>query len=269
MFPAYLPPRRGNRRAGANAARPWNRYLEELAATLRRESGINVVVDEPGSGTLSDYAVDHAADLVVMTLDGDESLETVWSPACSKSERRRPPAVLAIPPRERYQGCDPERLFRHVLVPLDGSREAEWAAVHAIELGRLGHARYTLLHVLPAWSLAGYALSDDGPSLPWSALEENEARRFLSGVSSAMRRHGLCVAERIVRHPRPASAILDVAGAAGADLIAMTCVCGKVGSPLLGDVAEEVLNGATVPVLLCRPPEVSFRSTYQDPGAAS
>jgi nucleotide-binding universal stress UspA family protein len=148
--------------------------------------------------------------------------------------------------------------IRRILVPLDGSRLAEAVLPAAASLAKALRARVLLLHVLerdPPRSVHGE------PHLT-SASEANE---YLDGVASRLRRQGIEVEADV--HERP---VADVAAALdrhahelGADLIAM-CAHGRsnLRERLLGTIAERILRGGSVPVLLRtvrRPQATEFR----------
>jgi len=83
-----------------------------------------------------------------------------------------------------------------------------------------------------------------------------EAQAYLDGVAAPLRGRGLRVETRVVAEEQPALGILREAEAVGADLIAME-THGRHGlSRLLrGSVADKVVRGGVVPVLLHRQPE--------------
>lgn len=254
MFPAYLPAPDEGRLAADMLDAPPEMYLESIADDLRREFGSELeLVEGDEEATPSDGVSVQRPDLIVMTVDGVESLAEAL--ASVEEDPLAPVPMLAIPPLAAAPHPSFEQAFQHVLIPLDGSVEAETVLTHAVDLGRLADARYTLLHVLPPWTLGGYSLPDEAIGPPWAAREEDEARASLRRLAALLTLQGLSVAEMVVRGAHPARAIVDVARDVSADLIALTTIGGRPRGRLLGDVAEKVLFGTTVPVLLCRPPQ--------------
>ncbi len=122
-----------------------------------------------------------------------------------------------------------------ILVPLDGSTEAESALPLSAPLFRARPARLTLFRV----------------TAPEEALPE--ARAYLERVRDALRSHGVAADLRI-EWGSPAEEILWLAKTGGFDLVAMT-THGRRGVRRLfgGSVAEEVVRHAEIPVLLNRP----------------
>jgi nucleotide-binding universal stress UspA family protein len=146
--------------------------------------------------------------------------------------------------------------LHHVLIPLDGSARAEGILDPALELGRLLGADFTLLRViepviLPDARLGGNAVSGLNPDL-LQALQ-SEAQAYLERIAEQLRARSARVQTRVVSNRWAAGAILEEAGAHAMYLIALaTHGRGGVARLLLGSVADKVVRGASVPVLLWR-----------------
>ena len=85
--------------------------------------------------------------------------------------------------------------------------------------------------------------------------EQARAKTYLERVAESLRARSLKVETRVLSHDQPAVAILEEAKARRADLLALA-THGRSGLPrlLLGSVADKVVRGASIPVLLARPP---------------
>jgi nucleotide-binding universal stress UspA family protein len=140
-----------------------------------------------------------------------------------------------------------------ILVPLDGSRLAEAVLPAARSLAETFGAQLRLLHVLehePPAAVHGDAHLCDEP----------EALAYLERQADELRQHGIGVESHV--HERPVD---DVAAAVdrhahefNTDLIAM-CAHGRSNrTRLMGSIAERILRGGSVPILLrtVRRPEV-------------
>jgi nucleotide-binding universal stress UspA family protein len=152
--------------------------------------------------------------------------------------------------------CEPltqeGKMYKKILVPLDGSELAEAALPHACALLDGDGTEIVLLRV------ALYPMTDivfSNPSLAPVLSEEieDESEHYLQALASRLRGDGFNVSIAIVGGP-VAESILDYADAIQADLIAMS-THGRSGVArwLLGSVADRIVHGATVPVLLVRP----------------
>lgn len=81
-----------------------------------------------------------------------------------------------------------------------------------------------------------------------------EAQDYLERLAEPWRANSLNVHTQVIAHEQPAMAILDTASSLGADAVALT-TRGQSGLKrmLLGSVADKVVRGANMPVLICPP----------------
>jgi nucleotide-binding universal stress UspA family protein len=134
--------------------------------------------------------------------------------------------------------------MKTIVVPLDGSPLAEGALPYAAALARAAGARLLLARAVLAVPRPG-----QDPAAARAAARE-AAGTALEAAAAGLRAGGL-VAEGRVLYGEAASAVLELARAAGADLIVMsTHGRGGAGRWLFGSVADAVLRRATQPVLL-------------------
>jgi len=145
-----------------------------------------------------------------------------------------------------------ERVFRHVLVPTDGSDASVAAARMAFRLARAFDARVDLLFVIDMLlceELRRFDLRELN-EIQKELLEQGE--RYLVVLREEGERWGLTV-DTLVRRGDPFEEIVERARELGADLIAMGHVGRRSRSRvLLGSVAERVLEFAPCPVLVVR-----------------
>jgi nucleotide-binding universal stress UspA family protein len=143
-------------------------------------------------------------------------------------------------------------MYKTILVPLDGSELAEAVLPHVEELAQCAGAEIVLVRVAvnPAFE---YAFAD--PMLA-RANEENaeaQAGSYLQDMASRFQAAGFKVRSELGAGA-VAPTILEIAQKVHPDLIAMS-THGRSGFArvVLGSVADEVLRGSNVPVLLVRP----------------
>jgi nucleotide-binding universal stress UspA family protein len=139
-------------------------------------------------------------------------------------------------------------MYAHILVPLDGSDTAEQALPHAVALAELFDAKLTLLRILePLPQVRGVSPSSSR-SIKQQAREW--AQSYFERISAGLSEQGIEVASEILEG-RPAAIITQYAGENEADLIVL-CSKGRSGVSrwLIGGVADRVMRGAPVPVLL-------------------
>jgi len=144
-------------------------------------------------------------------------------------------------------------MFKRILVTLDGSDFSERALQPAFRIAEQFGAAVVLLRVLAAEPVA--MAGGPGPQyLELSGLREQneltEADGYLRAIRAEWQSTGLSIETRVAMGAAP-EMILKVAEGAGADLIAMT-THGRSGLDrfLYGSVAEAVLRGTQVPLLL-------------------
>jgi nucleotide-binding universal stress UspA family protein len=152
--------------------------------------------------------------------------------------------------------------YRSLLVPLDGSAEAEAALPHAAAHARAYGASITLIRVVS--SVANPAVAIDLPAEAGLAAsygggldadpELMGASIYLEDVVGRLRQEGV-EATSVVREGPIAPTILAEAVTAQADLIVLsTAVRSGIARLVLGNVADELLRAAPCPVLHVRAP---------------
>ncbi len=146
-------------------------------------------------------------------------------------------------------------MYRRILVPLDGSPLAEQALPFAKMFAWGFQATAVLFQAIPP---IRETLRVDGEVFPVDEQMELlrwQAREYLESVHKDFAAAGIA-AEREIRVGAPAPTILDLIESTGIDLIVMA-THGRtgVGRWVYGSVADKVLHGARVPLLLVRASE--------------
>lgn len=235
-------------------------YLETVAdkASSLTEAPLAVtVVDGPVASTLQRFIESEDIELVVMSTHGRGTVHRAWlgSVADYLIRHLQIPVVLVRPvePTPEWEKEAPE--FRVVLVPLDGSPEAEkvldW-------VGRIAHpagAAYRLLSVVPQPTPFATPYLPHAARALREALERGreEAERYLETVKTRLEASGVSVSASVEVGVHPATGILHAAKAADVDLVAIT-THGRSGVSrlMLGSVADKIVRGADLPVLVVR-----------------
>jgi nucleotide-binding universal stress UspA family protein len=251
------------------ALKEWEQAY--LADTARRLGGgpsfpvTTKVVEGDVVEALKGRAEETQADLVVLTTHGRGPLGRFWlGSIADKLLRLSPVPLLLVRPQESPPDLTQDVLVKRVLLPLDGTPEAEQVLGPALALGALTDACYTLVRAaVPAVRQSYLPDGSTAQGLAHSSLEqiaererraEGEARSYLESVAARLRGRGLRVDTRLVVDEQPAPRILGEARSTGADLIAIQ-THGRRGLQrlLLGSVADKVVRGSAVPVLVSRP----------------
>jgi nucleotide-binding universal stress UspA family protein len=252
--------------AHAAESQPLNReraqgYLAGLATCLSPRWGVpisTVVLDGRAADQLCAHAIAIDAALVVMTTHGYGPLSRMWMGSVADTlVRRLPMPVLLTRPHDQTLDLLEEvhdQAFTHVLIPLDGSALAEEILEPVLALGTPFDAIYTLVQAITP-PVLGYAPAAQVVALDEQILDQwrAAAREYLDSLAQRLRGQGAQVDTRILVGP-PAMAILDYVYDHNIDLVAMaTHGRSGVARMLLGSVADKVVRGASVPVLLRRP----------------
>lgn len=153
-------------------------------------------------------------------------------------------------------------MFKHLLVPLDGSHLAEGALPVAMELASRFDSEITLLRVVrPPYivsSVGGSAYAEMLMDLREQA--HTEATDYLRALQGSLRQQGYPAHAHATEGEATAEIILDVAAELRVDTIVMsTHGRGGISRWVFGSVADKVLQRATVPVLLIRAQDGELR----------
>jgi nucleotide-binding universal stress UspA family protein len=186
------------------------------------------------------------ADLVVMASHGRSGASRLWLGSVTDALLRRAsvPMLVTRTARPWALTTADEPIFPRVLVALDGSRHAERALADALRL--IGD--YTCHIVL--------ASVHDAPPAPvspaWAEEAAHELReRYLKPLAAKHAKPSLTFTARVVVDSDPARALLAMAKKENAFLISLA-THGRTGvrRAVIGSVADKVIRGATVPVLV-------------------
>jgi nucleotide-binding universal stress UspA family protein len=154
-------------------------------------------------------------------------------------------------------------MFRHILVPLDGSHLAEAALPAACELASKFNGEITLLRITVPPFFFSHGDGRVYADLVVTMRQENraEAQAYLSAHKGSLRQQGSIVRTLIFEDESPANAILDVVEGRNMDIVVMsTHGRGGVARWVYGSVADKVLRHSHVPVLLIRATEEKLQT---------
>jgi nucleotide-binding universal stress UspA family protein len=165
-------------------------------------------------------------------------------------------------------------MYKKILVPLDGSKLAECALPH-VEVLAKGCDTEEVILVSVTERVQGYRASGNAsqsvgsPVAGWGELsrppgqglvpeafgkKEKQAQRYLDRIAKKLAAKGLNVSTEVLLW-KPAEAIVGYAKESGCDLIVMASH-GRSGLSrwAYGSVADKVLRGTCIPVLMVRAP---------------
>jgi nucleotide-binding universal stress UspA family protein len=145
-------------------------------------------------------------------------------------------------------------MYRHILIPTDGSELAEHAVTNGLLLAKSLGAKVTVIIVEEPFSV--FDLAEPGAFQELAKLTEQikkHAANVLNRVANAAKQAGVSCDTVQVVDARTHQAIIATAADRGCDLIVMASH-GRSGlsALLLGSVTNKVLTYAKAPVLVCQ-----------------
>jgi nucleotide-binding universal stress UspA family protein len=232
------------------------RYRERLGRTLS-----SAVLEGPIAATLARYGRELSADLLVMTSHGRGGIRRAWlGSVADQLIRTSEVPILIVQAQEREQGRAVN--LGEMMVPLDGSPLAEAVLEPVVALARLWDAEISLIQVV-----SPVVLTSD-PLLPFPngyydqimQMRREAAQDYIRDVAERLREAGVKASGVAVMGGGVAETLLDLARPDRVGLIATaTHGRGGVRRLVLGSVADKLVRGAGVPVLVVRPRGKSAR----------
>jgi nucleotide-binding universal stress UspA family protein len=256
---------------------PWNaeewkheeKYLETIATELSTGAAVHAthsVLRGEAVETICLHALDTESDLIVMTSHGRTGLSRMWLGSVAHGVLRRSsvPVLMLRPVEGKSRQNAAHHLFKHILVPVDGSAFSAEIIPHASSLARCSGAKITLLRVvrpIPSVILDVGMPFAYPPTIPDQAItdslveeakaEISESARQISGEGCADVDAQVVVAEGV------AQAILDFARGHSVDAIAMSTHGRGASRLFMGSIADKIVRGSELPTLLHCPIGVS------------
>ena len=146
-------------------------------------------------------------------------------------------------------------MFKHILMPTDGSEHSETAIARGVELAKLCGAKVTGIHVVPDYQLMIAYEGAFDPAMQEKVSEEarERAKSFLEFVQKTADKVGVPCDTVVATNDRPYNAIVNTANERGCDLIVMTARYRKgLSSLIMSSESTKVLHRASIPVLTFR-----------------
>ena len=144
-------------------------------------------------------------------------------------------------------------MYKHILLPTDGSELSKAAMKHGIDLAKAIGARVTALVVsTPLNSLVVDPSVVSGALDQYKALVAEQTAKYLDNIRSNAREAGVDCGTLCVEHDKPYEAIVDTANSQGCDLVVMASHGLRGMSAILGSETLKVLTHTSVPILVYR-----------------
>ncbi len=146
-------------------------------------------------------------------------------------------------------------MFKHLLVPLDGSKLAEAALPAAVRLATQFGSELSLIQVIPTPYLATMSRGETYAELmnDLRKMAYNEAMAYLQGVQAGLKEQGINAHHYVEEGDQVSEILLRAARSLEVDTIVMsTHGRGGIQRWIFGSVADRLLRQANIPILLVR-----------------
>ncbi len=147
-------------------------------------------------------------------------------------------------------------MFKHILVPTDGSELSQVTARSAVAFAKEAGARVTVFFAKPEYPIAYFgegALIEPTSPEKFAELAEQQAAQYLGEIQAMCAEAGVECATTSAISDVPYEAIIEAATKAGCDLIFMASHGRRgISGFLLGSETNKVLTHSSIPVLVYR-----------------
>ena len=146
-------------------------------------------------------------------------------------------------------------MYRHILIPTDGSELAEHAVTNGLSLAKSVGAKVTVIIAEDPFDWVSLSETRASQRRALDALEQvkKHAASVLSRAADAAKQAGVPCDTMQVENARPYQAIIAAASDRGCDLIVMgSHGRGGLAAVVLGSVTTKVLTHTKTPVLVYR-----------------
>lgn len=244
---------------GGKAMSVADEYLADLAKGDWR-TGVHVT-HTIVTGTIDAAILEEArkadADLIVMTTHGRPPLQRLWLGSTADRIARTATVPVLFVHGANEGARVPPPTFRSLLVTLDGSQLSETVLPHAKTFAQVNQSEIRLLLVVEPVRLPVTALPTGmdatEPIVDAIAQRDQDAADYLDRVAHELGDVRVTT-ELVTSEDRVAESILAVIEQREIDAVALaTHGRGGFRRFVLGSVADKLLRGSNVPVLLCRP----------------
>jgi nucleotide-binding universal stress UspA family protein len=147
-------------------------------------------------------------------------------------------------------------MFKHILVPTDGSQLSQETTRRAVTFAKETGARVTAFYAKPEYPVTYYgegALIDPTTPEKFAELAEEQAKEILDFVEKLCQENGVNFTRLSLTSDIPYEAIIEAATSSKCDLIFMSSHGRRgISALLLGSETHKVLTHSKIPVLVYR-----------------
>ena len=203
-------------------------YLEKISTRLQK-SGLRietVVLEGLVAESITEYALKRGVKLIILSSHGRSGLSQ-WgiSSVTQKIIFSAPTSVLIIRAHQPATSELIEQQYTRLMVPLDGSRRAEYVMPMVTLLARFHKSRVSIVHVVKTPEMARQmplAQEDLELSNRIVARNREEAIRYLDQVRLQSPLEGIEVQTRLLTSDNAAAALHELVGKENIDMVALS-----------------------------------------------
>ncbi len=203
-------------------------YLEKISTRLQK-SGLRIetaVLEGLVAESITEYALKRGVKLIILSSHGRSGLSQ-WgiSSVTQKIIFSAPTSVLIIRAHQPATSELIEQQYTRLMVPLDGSRRAEYVLPMVTLLARFHQSRVSIVHVVKTPEMARQmplAHEDLELSNRIVARNREEAIRYLDQVRLQSPLEGIEVQTRLLTSDNAAAALHELADKENIDMVALS-----------------------------------------------
>ena len=246
-------------------ARRVNRLIEDYINRTANKLHSDNIKAEPvirygvAADKILDFTAEKEIDLIIMATHGRSGITRWWMGSVAEkviSEATAPVLLVRSKRPSTTRATDKLNFSHKILAPLDGSDIGEAALPYAETIATNSRASVSLLQIIsPPGTVEANLLG--GPDWRKFVKAMHDAgENYLKSVAERLSGRGIKVTYEVATGD-PADKIVEYAEDKGINLIAMS-THGRTGVArwVLGSVADKVLHGARIPILLVRSPKM-------------
>jgi nucleotide-binding universal stress UspA family protein len=236
-------------------------YINRTANKLHSDNIKAELVIRYGAAAdkILDFTAEQEIDLIIMATHGRSGITRWWMGSVAEKviSEATAPVLLVRSQRPRKTGTSDKLNLPHkILAPLDGSDIGESALPYAEAIASSSRGSINLLQVIsPPGTVEANLLG--GPDWRKFVKAMHDAGEdYLKGIAERLNSKNIKVTYEIATGD-PADKIVEYATNIRASMVAMS-THGRTGITrwVLGSVADKVLHGARIPILLVRSPKM-------------
>lgn len=231
-------------------------YLHDVAVRIGSDRGEveTVVLQGSPSEQIAAYAREAGISLLALASHGRGGWSRFWLGSVTERLLRSVEVPLLVVKAQEHRAAPAaSRPPYRVLVPLDGGTTAELAIETVLEVLGEAPVEYGLIRVACCLHPMVRKLASTEAVARDNQEQELVARTYVDATTARLRERGLAVRGIVRMGDDVAKEVFAEAAAAGAGLIALTTHgAGLVGRILVGSVADRIIRGSPVPVLVRR-----------------